>query len=229
MLILLKETGGTATAPLAIDRAQAWYGISRATAEQWLAELRDKGIITGDGAQDAPRFGASEPEDARSRSLHDEEERGQGQQLEPDAAGAVIESVFDAVSQDAPAADSGVRSPCTIVAPSELMRGSSRSVPQPSRMPKTSIAFAKQPEPISPSGQRRTQTTAEGLPAAACSPWCRIGRSHRPQRSGAAGSPPSARAVTRQGERSVLAPAVERRCPVRSRADHRRRSCGPRC
>lgn len=46
MLILLKETGGTATAPLAIDRAQAWYGISRTTAEQGLAALRGANIIT---------------------------------------------------------------------------------------------------------------------------------------------------------------------------------------
>lgn len=46
LLILLKETGGTATTPLAIDRAQAWYGISRTTAEQGLAELRDADILT---------------------------------------------------------------------------------------------------------------------------------------------------------------------------------------
>jgi hypothetical protein len=46
LLILLKETGSTATAPLAIDRAQAWYGISRTTAEQGLAELRDAKILT---------------------------------------------------------------------------------------------------------------------------------------------------------------------------------------
>lgn len=46
LLILLKETGGTPTAALAIDRAQAWYGISRTTAEQGLTELRDKSILT---------------------------------------------------------------------------------------------------------------------------------------------------------------------------------------
>jgi hypothetical protein len=46
LLILLKETGGKPTAPLAIDRAQPWYGISRTTAEQGLAELRGLGIVT---------------------------------------------------------------------------------------------------------------------------------------------------------------------------------------
>jgi len=46
LLILLKETNLQPTAPLAIDRAQAWYGISRATAEQGITELRNAGFLT---------------------------------------------------------------------------------------------------------------------------------------------------------------------------------------
>lgn len=46
LLILLKETNLQATAPLAIDRAHAWYGISRTTAEQGITELRNAGFIT---------------------------------------------------------------------------------------------------------------------------------------------------------------------------------------
>lgn len=45
LLILLKETGTSPTAQLAIDRAKGWYGISRTTAETGLTELRTKGLL----------------------------------------------------------------------------------------------------------------------------------------------------------------------------------------
>jgi hypothetical protein len=45
LLVLLKETGGRPSAELPIDRAEAFYGISRTTAEKGLAELRRKGLV----------------------------------------------------------------------------------------------------------------------------------------------------------------------------------------
>jgi DNA-binding transcriptional ArsR family regulator len=45
LLILLKETGLTAEAELPVDRAKAWYGISRTTAEQGLTDLRALGLV----------------------------------------------------------------------------------------------------------------------------------------------------------------------------------------
>lgn len=49
LLILLKESGKTGTAQLAIDRARDWYGISRTTAEAGLAELRGLGYVSSRG------------------------------------------------------------------------------------------------------------------------------------------------------------------------------------
>ena len=51
LLILLKETGNKAAAPLAVDSAQRWYGISRTTAEEGLAELRNLGILVSETRQ----------------------------------------------------------------------------------------------------------------------------------------------------------------------------------
>ncbi len=45
LLILLKESGKTPEAELAIDRAQTWYGISRTTAEEGLTKLRKAGLV----------------------------------------------------------------------------------------------------------------------------------------------------------------------------------------
>jgi hypothetical protein len=45
LLILLKETGLTPNAELAIDRAKGWYGISRTTAEEGLSELRTNDLL----------------------------------------------------------------------------------------------------------------------------------------------------------------------------------------
>lgn len=46
LLILLKETGVSSSAELLVDRAKSWYGISRTTAEEGLAELRSRGILS---------------------------------------------------------------------------------------------------------------------------------------------------------------------------------------
>lgn len=109
--------------------------------------------------------------------------------------------------------------------PSGPMPGISRSVLQLSQIPKTSIALTKRPEQISPSGQRRIQTTTGGLPGA--SRWLgrRTARSQRAQRSGSSVSG----GVTRPAGRSELEPAAGYRCPARSRAGRPRRSCGLRC
>lgn len=45
LLILLKETGAISSAELLVDRAKPWYGISRTTAEEGLAELRSREIL----------------------------------------------------------------------------------------------------------------------------------------------------------------------------------------
>jgi hypothetical protein len=64
LLILLKETGGRASAELRVDRADQYYGISRTTVESGLTELRKlhllssrdqfvKDVDTGDGRRRA--------------------------------------------------------------------------------------------------------------------------------------------------------------------------------
>lgn len=110
--------------------------------------------------------------------------------------------------------------------PSGPMPGRSRSVPQPSQIPYVSIAFAKHPEQISPSGQRgiQTSTTSSVLPG--CSRRSRTRRSQRAQR---VPSLAESAAVTRRGERSGRGPDADRRYPSASRAGRQRRSCGPRC
>lgn len=45
LLILLKETGLTPSAELLINRARAWYGISRTAAEEGLVELRNRALV----------------------------------------------------------------------------------------------------------------------------------------------------------------------------------------
>lgn len=67
LLILLKETGSTPTTTLKIDRAQAWYGISRTATEKGLAELRAKNLLN---SRDRRIKDANSPEGRRLASEH---------------------------------------------------------------------------------------------------------------------------------------------------------------
>ncbi|MDF0514292.1 hypothetical protein PX701_11725 [Agromyces sp. H3Y2-19a] len=67
LLILLKETNQYPVTELAIDRAQAYYGISRTTAESGLSELRARGLLLSSERRVAD---VDHPEGRRLASLH---------------------------------------------------------------------------------------------------------------------------------------------------------------
>lgn len=67
LLILLKESGQTPVAELAVDRAQAYYGISRTSAELGLSDLRARKLLV---SRERRVEDVDHPEGRRLTSLH---------------------------------------------------------------------------------------------------------------------------------------------------------------